>query len=113
MATTITYGSNRHDQTSYLPLKYILDNVLLAHETIDWAKRTKQLLVLLKFDFAKALWQNGMEISFPSHGKDQNSNQVHHNGQGVVCKCGGCNQLKWQSDKKHSRLEEELSKDAC
>jgi hypothetical protein len=55
MATTITYGSNRHDQTSYLPLKYILDNVLLAHETIDWGKRTKQLLVLLKFDFAKAL----------------------------------------------------------
>jgi len=72
---------------------------LLAHETIDWVKRTKQPLVFLKLDCVEALQQNGMDISFPSHGKDRNNNQVHHNGQGVVCKCGGCNQLNWQSDK--------------
>jgi hypothetical protein len=27
-----------NDQIAFLPLKYNFDNVLLAHETIDWAK---------------------------------------------------------------------------
>jgi hypothetical protein len=31
-----------------------LDNVLLVHETMDWAKRTNQSMVLLKLDFGKA-----------------------------------------------------------
>lgn len=42
------------DQTSFLPMKYILDNVLVTHETITWAKETDQDMILLKLDFMKA-----------------------------------------------------------
>jgi hypothetical protein len=41
------------NQTTFLPLRYILDNVLLTHETIDWAKKSKQDLIFLKLDFAQ------------------------------------------------------------
>jgi len=33
---------------------FILDNVFLVHETIDWAKKSTQPLVFFKVDFAKA-----------------------------------------------------------
>ncbi len=26
------------DQIAFLPLRYVIDNVILAHETIDWAR---------------------------------------------------------------------------
>jgi hypothetical protein len=26
------------DQTAFLPSRYVIDNVILAHETIDWAR---------------------------------------------------------------------------
>jgi hypothetical protein len=42
------------DQSVLLPLRYILDNVLVTHETIQWARETGQDLVLLKLDFKKA-----------------------------------------------------------
>lgn len=42
------------DQSAFLPLRFILDNILLTHETMDWAKFTKQLLIFLKLDFSKA-----------------------------------------------------------
>ena len=41
------------DQTSFLPMRYILDNVLVQHEVIDWAKVSQQELLLLKLDFQK------------------------------------------------------------
>jgi hypothetical protein len=42
------------DQSAFLPRRYILDNIVVTHETINWAKTSKQPLVLLKLDFAKA-----------------------------------------------------------
>jgi hypothetical protein len=35
-------------------MRYILDNIVLTQETINWAKVSKQPLLLLKLDFAKA-----------------------------------------------------------
>lgn len=50
------------DQSAFLPMRLILDNILLTHETIDWAEHTKQPLIFLKLDFSKAY--NIMEWSF-------------------------------------------------
>lgn len=42
------------DQSTFLPLRFILDNIILTHETIGWAKFSKQALIFLKLDFTKA-----------------------------------------------------------
>jgi hypothetical protein len=42
------------NQTAFLQNRYILDNVLLLHETITWAQDTNQDMFLLKLDFLKA-----------------------------------------------------------
>lgn len=42
------------DQTGFLPLRYILHNILLVQETLTWAKTSHQPLLLMKLDFAKA-----------------------------------------------------------
>jgi hypothetical protein len=43
------------NQTTFLPImKYILDNILLVQETINWAQLFNQPLVFLKLDFVKA-----------------------------------------------------------
>ena len=41
-------------QSAFLPLRYILDNVLLQYETIEWIKDSDQDLIFLKLDFMKA-----------------------------------------------------------
>jgi hypothetical protein len=42
------------DQSAFLPLRFILDNIFLIHETIAYAKKSRQFLVILKLDFSKA-----------------------------------------------------------
>lgn len=42
------------DHIALLLLQFILDNVLLTHETLDWVKRFKQPIVFFKLDFSKA-----------------------------------------------------------
>jgi hypothetical protein len=42
------------DQTTFLLLQFILDNVLLIHKTLDWVKRFRQHVVFLELDFSKA-----------------------------------------------------------
>jgi hypothetical protein len=42
------------DQSTFLPFRFILNNILLTHETISWAKRSKQPLAFLKLNFSKA-----------------------------------------------------------
>jgi len=42
------------EQTTFIPMKYILDNVLLVEETIDWAWQSNQPLVFFKLYFTKA-----------------------------------------------------------
>jgi len=42
------------EKSSFLPLRYILDNVLLQYETVQWAKDSDQDLIFLKLDFTKA-----------------------------------------------------------
>jgi hypothetical protein len=43
-----------YDQSAFLLLRFILDNILLTHETIDWADFLGQPLIFLKLDFSKA-----------------------------------------------------------
>ena len=40
-------------QTVFLPLRYILDNIVVTQENIQWAKVSRQPSVFLKLDFAK------------------------------------------------------------
>jgi hypothetical protein len=42
------------DQSAFLPMRFILDNLLLTQETLAWAEYSKQPLVFLKLDFSKA-----------------------------------------------------------
>jgi hypothetical protein len=42
------------DQSAFLPLLFILDNLLLTMETMAWAKASQQPLIFLKLDFSKA-----------------------------------------------------------
>ncbi len=42
------------DQTTFLPMKYILDNVLLTLKTIDQPRQSNQPLIFVKLDFVKA-----------------------------------------------------------
>jgi hypothetical protein len=42
------------DQSAFLPMRFILDNIYLTHETIAYAKQTHQPLLFLKLDFSKA-----------------------------------------------------------
>lgn len=43
-----------NDQIALLPLRFILDNILLTHESLKRAKESRQDLIFLKFDFSKA-----------------------------------------------------------
>lgn len=42
------------NQSAFLPMRFILDNIFLTHETMEWASHSKQSLILLKLDFSKA-----------------------------------------------------------
>lgn len=42
------------DQSAFLPLYYILDNIILTHETKDWTAHSNQYQYFLKLDFSKA-----------------------------------------------------------
>lgn len=42
------------DQCAYLRNRFILDNILLTHETLAWAKKSRQDTIFLKLDFSKA-----------------------------------------------------------
>ena len=42
------------EQTNFLPLRFILDNIVLTQETLHWAKTSRQPTVFLKLDFSKA-----------------------------------------------------------
>lgn len=42
------------DQSAFIPFRYILNNIMLTHETMHWANHSKQPTVFLKLDFSKA-----------------------------------------------------------
>jgi hypothetical protein len=42
------------DQTAFLPLRFILDNILLTHKTIQWAKESRPEAIFFELDFNKA-----------------------------------------------------------
>ena len=42
------------DQLTFLPLRFILDNLLIMQETMAWAEASNQPLIFLKLDFSKA-----------------------------------------------------------
>lgn len=46
--------ASSQDQSIFLPFKFVLNNILLTHEIISWAKRSKQPLVFFKLDLSKA-----------------------------------------------------------
>ena len=41
-------------QPTFLPMRFILDNLMLTQETITWAKRSHQSSLFLELDFSKA-----------------------------------------------------------
>jgi hypothetical protein len=43
-----------HDQSAFLPMRFILDTIFLTQETITHAKQSAQALLFLKLDFLKA-----------------------------------------------------------
>jgi hypothetical protein len=51
-----------HDQSVFLPMRFILNNIFFTHQTIQWAKKSKQSLIFLKLDFSKAY--NKVEWTF-------------------------------------------------
>jgi hypothetical protein len=57
------------DQSAFLPLRLILDNILLTHETLEWAEHTNQLLVILKLDFSKAYNMVNLNFLFQAMNK--------------------------------------------
>jgi hypothetical protein len=42
------------DQSTFLPMRFILDNILMTQETLEWADYSNQPLLFLKLDFSKA-----------------------------------------------------------
>ena len=42
------------DQSAFLPLRFILDNLLTTQEIMAWAESSNQPLIFLKLDFSKA-----------------------------------------------------------
>lgn len=42
------------DQSAFLPMRYILNDMFLTHEIISHAKESRQPLLFLKLDFSKA-----------------------------------------------------------
>ena len=42
------------DQSAFLPLRFILDNLLITQETMAWTEYSNQSLIFLKLDFMKA-----------------------------------------------------------
>jgi hypothetical protein len=42
------------EQTVFLPLRFILNNIVLTQETLHWARVSKQPTIFLKLDFSKA-----------------------------------------------------------
>ena len=42
------------DQSAFLPMRFILDNILLTSETMAWAEQTGQPFIFLKLDFSEA-----------------------------------------------------------
>jgi len=42
------------EQTVFLPLRFILDNIVLTQEALHWAKTSRQPMVFLNLDFLKA-----------------------------------------------------------
>jgi hypothetical protein len=43
-----------HDQSTFLPMRFISDNIFLTYETIAYAKESNQPLLFLKLYFSKA-----------------------------------------------------------
>ncbi len=58
------------DHYAFLPLRYILDNVLLTRETIDKVRCSKQDSIFLKLEFAKAYHRVRLGISILTHEED-------------------------------------------
>jgi hypothetical protein len=42
------------EQTVFLPLRFILDNIVRTQETLHWEKTSRQPTVFLRLDFSKA-----------------------------------------------------------
>jgi hypothetical protein len=54
------------EQSAFLPLRFILDNIMLKQETIAWAERSGQDLLFLKLDSPKhTTWSIGVSFLNP------------------------------------------------
>ena len=53
-----------NDQITFVPLRFILDNVLLQNELIQYMKESEQQMILLKLDFKKAYDKVDLDFLF-------------------------------------------------
>ena len=44
----------RPEKTGFIKSRYILDNIIVVWEGMEWARKSKQKAIFLKIDFAKA-----------------------------------------------------------
>jgi hypothetical protein len=50
LQSTLMEAINSH-QSAFVLVRYILNNIILTHETISWAKKSKQPIVFSQFRF--------------------------------------------------------------
>lgn len=58
--------------SAFLPIRYILNNLFLTHETIEFAKSSDQPLMFLKQDFSKAYHKVDFKFLFLAMEKPKN-----------------------------------------
>jgi hypothetical protein len=51
LQSTLMEAINSH-QSAFVLVRYILNNIILTHETISWAKKSKQPIFFLNLDFS-------------------------------------------------------------
>jgi hypothetical protein len=56
------------DQSTFLPVQFILDNIFLTHETIHHAKQSVQFLIFMKLDFSQAYDKIDLRCLFSAMG---------------------------------------------
>lgn len=59
MIKPLAKGIARAEQTGFLGGRYILDNLILAWETSEWAQQLEKNALLVKLDFDKAYGRMG------------------------------------------------------
>lgn len=81
------------DQTAFLPLRFIFNNILLTHESIQWVKESCQKSIFFKLDFSKVCDRVKWALCFKSWG-NQGCRTPLSNDSTVVLWCNSFTQYQ-------------------